>query len=45
MPMMEMIDPYSVGTLTFVRMIETFIESPFTTVSERFTIPGGSFSW
>jgi hypothetical protein len=25
--MMEMLDPFSVGTLTFVRMIETFIES------------------
>jgi hypothetical protein len=25
-PMMEMIYPFSVGTLTFVRTIETFVE-------------------
>jgi hypothetical protein len=38
MPKMGMIDPSSVGTLTFVRMIETFIESVLATASERFPI-------
>jgi hypothetical protein len=31
-PMMEMLDPFSAGTLTFVGTIETFVESAFTTV-------------
>jgi hypothetical protein len=26
-PMMEMLDPFSADTLTFIRMIETFVES------------------
>jgi hypothetical protein len=29
-PMMGMLDLFSAGTLTFVRMIETFVESVFT---------------
>jgi hypothetical protein len=28
-PMMRMLDPFSAGTLIFVRMIETFVESAF----------------
>jgi hypothetical protein len=31
-PMIEMLDLFSTGTLTFVRMIETFVESIFATV-------------
>jgi hypothetical protein len=31
---MGMIDPSSVGTLTFIRTIETFIESALATISE-----------
>jgi hypothetical protein len=31
-PMMGMLDPFFVDTLTFVRMIETFVESVFATV-------------
>jgi hypothetical protein len=34
MPMIGMIDPSSVGTLTCVKMIEMFVESAFVTVSE-----------
>jgi hypothetical protein len=41
--MMGMIDPSSAGTLTFVRTIETFIESELVTVSEQFTIAGHFF--
>jgi hypothetical protein len=36
--MMGMFDPSSVGTLTFVRTIETFVESHLATVSEQFAI-------
>jgi hypothetical protein len=31
-PMKEMLDLFSVGTLTFVRTIESFVESAFATV-------------
>jgi hypothetical protein len=34
MPKMGMIDPSSVGTLTFVRTVETSVESALATVSE-----------
>jgi hypothetical protein len=30
--MMEMLDPFSTGTLTFLRTIETFVERVFATV-------------
>jgi hypothetical protein len=30
--MMGMLDPFSAGTLTFVRMIEIFVESDFATI-------------
>jgi hypothetical protein len=36
--MMGMLDPFSAGTLTFVRTIETFVESAFATVPERFIV-------
>jgi hypothetical protein len=36
--MVEMFDPSSVGTLTFVRTIEMLVESALATVFERFTI-------
>jgi hypothetical protein len=31
-PMMGMLDLFSAGTLTFIRTIETFVESAFATV-------------
>jgi hypothetical protein len=34
MSMMGMIDPSFAGTLTFIRTIETFVESALATVSE-----------
>jgi hypothetical protein len=37
-PMMGMFDPSSAGPLTFIRMIEMFVESALATVSERFAI-------
>jgi hypothetical protein len=40
MPMMGMIDPSSVGTLTYVKMIEMCVESIFATVCVRSTIAG-----
>jgi hypothetical protein len=40
--MMEMLDPFSVGTLTLVRMIETFVESVFATVLQTI-YSSGSF--
>jgi hypothetical protein len=43
-PMMGMLDPFSVGTLTFIRMIETFVESAFATVPERFVVADHFFS-
>jgi hypothetical protein len=45
MPMMGIIDPSSVGTLNSVRMIETFIESAFATVIERFVVADRFFSF
>jgi hypothetical protein len=39
-------DPFSTGTLTYVKMIETCVENAFTTVSERFVIADHfSFVW
>jgi hypothetical protein len=43
--MMGMLDPFFAGTLTFVRTIETFIESAFATVPERFTVADHFFSF
>jgi hypothetical protein len=40
--MMGMLDPFSAGTLTFVRTIETFIESVFAIVP-RTILSSGSF--
>ena len=37
-PMMGMFDPFSAGTLTCVRTIETFVESVFATECVRFAI-------
>jgi hypothetical protein len=31
-PLDGMLDPFSAGTLIFIRMIETFVESTFATV-------------
>ena len=36
-------DPFSAGTLTHVRTIETCVESGFATESERFAIAGRFF--
>jgi hypothetical protein len=36
-------DPSSVGTLTYVKMIETCVESAFATVCVRFTIANDFF--
>jgi hypothetical protein len=44
-PMIGMLDPFSAGTLTFVRTIETFVESVFSTVPERFTVADHFFSF
>jgi hypothetical protein len=44
-PMIGILDPFSIGTLTFVRMIETFVESAFVTVSERFVVADCFFSF
>jgi hypothetical protein len=41
-PMMGMFDPFSVGTLTFIRTIETFLESTFATIP-RTIHSSGSF--
>jgi hypothetical protein len=41
-PMMGMLDPFFAGTLTFVRTIETFVESTFATVL-RMIHSSGSF--
>jgi hypothetical protein len=43
--MMRMSDPFFAGTLTFVRMIETFVESAFVTVPKRFTVADHFFSF
>jgi hypothetical protein len=43
--MMRMLDPFSVGTLTFVRTIEMFVESVFATVPERFIVADHFFSF
>jgi hypothetical protein len=43
--MMVMLDSFSVGTLTFVRAIETFIESVFTTVPKRFVVVDRFFTF
>jgi hypothetical protein len=43
--MMGMLDLLSVGTLTFVRTIETLVESGFATVPERFTVADRFFSF
>jgi hypothetical protein len=44
-PMMRMLDPFSIGTLTFVRTIEMFGDSAFATVPERFTVADRFFSF
>jgi hypothetical protein len=41
-PMMGMLDLFSAGTLTFIRTIETFVESAFATVL-RIIRSSGSF--
>jgi hypothetical protein len=43
--MMRMLDPFSTGTLTFIRTIEMFVESAFATVPERFTVVDCFFSF
>jgi hypothetical protein len=42
-PMMEMFDPFFCRYTNSVRMIEIFIESALTTVSERFAIANHFF--
>jgi hypothetical protein len=44
-PMIGMLDPFSAGTLTFVRMIEMFVESAFATIPERFAVADHFFSF
>jgi hypothetical protein len=41
-PMTGMLDPFSTGTLTFIRTIETFVVSAFATIL-RTTRISGSF--
>jgi hypothetical protein len=43
--MIGMLDPFSAGTLTFVRMIEMFVESAFATIPERFAVADHFFSF
>jgi hypothetical protein len=43
--MMRMLDPFSTGTLTFIRTIEMFGDSAFATVPERFTVADRFFSF
>jgi hypothetical protein len=44
-PMMGMLDPFSAGTLTFVRMIQTFVENAFAIIPERFAVADPFFSF
>jgi hypothetical protein len=44
-PMMRMLDLFSVRTLTFVRMIETLVDSDFATVLRMIRSSGSFFSF